>query len=692
MPSGGIAMETMRAGPRTVRCPHRAADLDMNPLSPTTDVGYRPEIDGLRAIAVLLVLVYHFGVLPIGDAGFIGVDVFFVISGYLITSIVLRQLDTGRFTLGGFYAGRIRRLAPAFVVVLLGTLAWGAWALFPAPFVELLRQAAAAQAYLINIYLWRTVNYFGLNAGDIHLLHLWSLAVEEQFYLFFPLALLALHRHARRYLWPALGAALLLSFALNLAFVASKPEATFYLLPTRAWELLAGAVVAGLVRRQGALDTRWREALLAAGLALLVVALAIYRKDFRFPGSYALLPVLAASLLLYAVGTGSPPRLGRLLSNAPMVYVGRISYPLYLVHWPVHVYARQALGEDYGLGARWQMFALSFVLAALVYHLVEQPVRTRAVLRGTRPMLAAYGAAVVAVFAGFGLVRAADGLPARFAPEVLQMAAYAEDRSPALSACQYEGADAPALRADDPRCRIGAPDAPLTWLVFGDSHAWAAHGVFDAWLRERGEAGVLLYRNSCPPSLGLHVFGDRGRCLGFNEAMLALAEGTPGLDRVFLVSTWLQGWEGRMTPAADRRLDRAGSEAAFDQGFTALVERLSTAGKQVYVWEPLPGAKDNVPLSMARAMQTGRHVDLDLPRTEFETRYRSFFETLARQNGRLHARFAPAELLCDRDRCAALLDGRPVYFDGSHLAHSAAPFWAAALQHTLGPAATDASR
>lgn len=635
---------------------------------------YLPEVDGLRAIAVLLVLFFHFGVFDMGHAGFIGVDIFFVISGYLITSLILRQLELGTFSLAHFYIGRIRRLAPALLVAIVLTVAYGATRLFAEQFIELARQAILAQFYLVNFHFWKEIGYFGQQAADVPLLHLWSLAVEEHFYIFFPLGLLLLHRHARRYLWWGIAGAGLLSFALNLLLVTSKPEFTFYMLPTRAWELLAGALVAGVAthRPPGRLV---REGALVAGLSCIVLALVIHRSTTPFPGTFALLPVAGGALMMLAAGA-APTRLSRLLANGPLVYVGRISYPLYLVHWPVQVFSRQTFGNDYGTPLRWLMLCASIALAAAIYHFVEKPVRRQRILASPRTLLVAYTAGVAGIAATFALVVGTGGLPDRFPAEVQRLADYRNDKSPPLTECEFQGKPLSPITVG---CRLGAPGAPLTWLVYGDSHAWAAHGVFDAWLRQAGKAGVIFYRNSCPPNLGLHILGDRGRCLAFNNEMLSLLEREKGLQNVFLVSTWRQAVERRLSPRQGLELDREQSIAAFDHAFGELVRRLSEDHRIVHVWEPVPGARDNVPLALARAKLEGRTADLSTPRATYEREYEFFFATLQRYRQYIHARFSPAAAVCDGVSCTATVGDVPAYIDNSHISRSPAPFWVDAM-------------
>ena len=384
---------------------HATSDL-------TLSESYRSDIDGLRAVAVLLVLIFHFELITGSHSGFIGVDIFFVISGYLVTSIITRQLQSNSFNLAQFYIGRVRRLSPALLVVLTLVFIAGVWLLFPNDLIELARQIFFSQIYAANFYFWRNFNYFGLGTSNVYLLHMWSLAVEEQFYLFFPLILIAAHRYIRAYYWHFIASLLLVSFLLNIAFVDQKPEATFYLLPTRAWELLVGSITCFLL-------TRWEKpspvdhALGLLGAGLIAVGVGAYTREVVFPGYFALLPVLGAASVILAGRTRSA-LVYRLLALPPLTYIGRISYPLYLVHWPVNVFASRALGEQYGLGMRFAMFALSLLLAALIYHGVEKPIRQRRVFGQNRSLLLKYGFGFVSTIILFFVVKQSAGLPQGF--------------------------------------------------------------------------------------------------------------------------------------------------------------------------------------------------------------------------------------------------------------------------------------
>jgi len=536
----------------------------------------------------------------------------------------------------------------------------------------------ATKFYVANIYFWRNVNYFGLQADSIYLLHTWSLSVEEQFYIFYPLALVLVLKYApRRVFWIVLAAAVV-SFGLNLAFVGTKPEATFYLMPTRAWELLIGALLtwAPLVRR------RWLAHLLGAvGAALVLAAVLGHTADTRFPGVFALLPTLGAASLLLA---GSDPKAWstRLLSTSPMVAIGRISYSLYLVHWPINVFASQELGEGYTFGWRLAMMLLCFVLSALLYRWVETPFRDGALLPRAPQLLKGYGAGLLASVALCVAVIATQGLPQRLPSDVARMGAFANDRPHDRCPESRSAAEAarPAL------CRLGAADRPQEWLVWGDSHAWAAQEAIDLWLKNTGQAGRFAFMHSCPPVWGVHIPRGGTACNTLNNSMMATALKDPQVKKVFLVSTWHQaaGW---LTTSPDRHLNLADSLALFQRQFDATVRELQASGKEVYVWEPLPGARNNVPRSAATALMRGETPRLDFSMAEYRQQTAFFFQALERNRPYIAGSFSPSQVLCQGGgACASVVDGEPVYYDNGHLTRSGSARWAEALASQLsGP-------
>src|ERR1700681_3025434 len=332
-------------------------------------VRYRPDIDGLRAIAVMLVVNFH--AFPEAmPGGFIGVDIFFVISGFLITGIIVRELDQQRFSLLGFYNRRIRRIFPALIVVLGATLVLGWLWMLPVAFAQLSADVFASAAFFSNIALLLQSGYFDVESAKKPLLHLWSLGIEEQFYLFWPLMLMLVAR-LRLSMLVAASVIGIGSFVLNAALIGSNPIATFYLPFTRAWELLAGAVLAcswNEVSQTFAASNRRAS----IGLVLIATAAGVLDTKSAFPGWWALLPVAGAALLLSAPAAWF---CRTLLASRPLVWIGLISYPLYLWHWPLLVFFGIIKFGPLTLVERELILGLSALLAWLTYWLVESPFR-----------------------------------------------------------------------------------------------------------------------------------------------------------------------------------------------------------------------------------------------------------------------------------------------------------------------------
>lgn len=356
---------------------------------------YRPDIDGLRAVAILSVVIFHAFPFRL-PGGFVGVDIFFVISGFLISTIIFRGLQRGDFDFAGFYAHRIKRIFPALIIVLLTCYAFGWFSLLPDEFKQLGKHMAAGAGFIQNLILWQEVGYFDTAAELKPLLHLWSLAVEEQFYLIFPVLIFVVWRIGLNVLTVVLLLGLI-SFGLNIAGVTESPTKAFFMPQTRGWELLAGSVLAYLQFFKRANFSAWvqrwtfhpvlfrhppesarrgevlNSTLSVVGLLLLVAAVFFINKSEPFPGWWALLPVSGTFLLILA----GPEAWGNrvILANKLMVSVGLISYPLYLWHWPLLSFARIIESEIPSREIRIGAVALSFVLAWLTYRLIEKPIR-----------------------------------------------------------------------------------------------------------------------------------------------------------------------------------------------------------------------------------------------------------------------------------------------------------------------------
>jgi len=334
---------------------------------------YRPDIDGLRAIAVLLVLVFH-AFPSLIHGGFVGVDIFFVISGFLISKHIWEDLRADKFSIRTFYARRVRRIFPALSVVLLACLSMGWVILTPGEYEQLGKHIVAGALFLSNIVFWKESGYFD-NATDTKpLLHLWSLGIEEQFYIVWPLFLAFFWRYNKFLAW-ALLVIMGISLGYSMMLVRHDAVADFYSPLTRFWELALGAFLAHLITQKLILTATSRDIISWLGLSLIAIAALIIKNDFLFPGAWALLPTLGAALLIYA---GEGAWLNRnVLSHRLLVWAGLISYPLYLWHWPLLTFARIMESGTPSADVRFFLLVASIILAWLTYQLVERPLRSR---------------------------------------------------------------------------------------------------------------------------------------------------------------------------------------------------------------------------------------------------------------------------------------------------------------------------
>ena len=456
--------------------------------------------------------------------GFVGVDIFFVISGFLITGIIVRELDQQRFSLLGFYVRRIRRIFPALIVVLAVTLVLGWLWMLPTAYAQLSADVFASAAFVSNIALLLQSGYFDIESGKKPLLHLWSLGIEEQFYLFWPLILMLATRLRLRILVVAsvIGIA---SFALNVALIGSDPVATFYLPFTRAWELLAGAALAcGWNQlRQTSAASNWRAAI---GLGLIAVAAGVLDSKSAFPGWWAVLPVAGAALLLSA-----PAAWGcrRLLSSPAMVRIGLISYPLYLWHWPLLVFFAIIKFAPLTLLERGLIVGLSFALAWLTYRFVEIPFRFG---RPIRLRIAALCSGMALVALAGGVIVEGHGFDFRLPPEIRGMTEVRTDSSKwRFHQCLLDLSHEMSF-ADS--C-VDRNRRPLI-LIWGDSTAGALlPGLRKA--QETHDFGIAQFTSSsCVPALNTDVAGVPN-CRAINDKVLALARELKP-DVVLLHSTW----------------------------------------------------------------------------------------------------------------------------------------------------------
>jgi peptidoglycan/LPS O-acetylase OafA/YrhL len=508
---------------------------------------YRPDIEGLRALAVLPVLAFHVGFTAV-PGGFVGVDIFFVISGFLITQLLQRDIEAGRFSLLGFYERRIRRIVPALVAMLLATFAVAMYFDLPSELESLSKSLLAAAASVSNLYFWTKSGYFDTDSAANPLLHTWSLAVEEQLYVVWPLYLYLAHRYLARRLIPLTIAITLISLAASAWGAFQHPTSTFYMPFTRLWELSAGGLIA-LGAVPAMTSSRARETLGALGIALIVASVFLIRSSMPFPGLLAVPPCLGAALVILA-GRDAATLTGKALALKPIAFVGAISYSLYLWHWPLTVFQRRDALLVTGLTTaqtKLVIVAASFIAAIASYKLIEQPFRVRAI-GATRPALLRWAAASLAVVVAIGATcLATDGMPARFKPTELAMFAHLkafEEDSWRPNRCFLYDEQGYKLA---PECVSVDPDR-RNYLLMGDSHAAQFYSSFAQTFAD--VHFLQASASNCFPTLA-HGFTESPECSDVMvQALHHLADNTQ-IDGVILLARWKQ----TMLPALEDTLD-----------------------------------------------------------------------------------------------------------------------------------------
>ncbi len=624
---------------------------------------HRAHIDGLRAVAVLPVVLFHSGA-QIFSGGYVGVDVFFVISGYLITGIIAEEIRDGRFSLAQFYERRIRRIFPALMAVMAVTAVAAVCLLLPDDLLAFSRSLVATVFFVSNVFFWRETGYFDGPAETKPLLHTWSLAVEEQFYIVFPVVLFLVYRYAPRWRNALILIGALGSFALSVWGVRYEPGFTFYMAPTRAWELLAGSMLAlGMVPtlRKGVV----RELAAALGLVLIAVAVFAFTKKTPFPGVAALLPVLGAVLVIHA---GEGTLAGRLLSWRPVVFIGLISYSLYLWHWPIIVFIDYYRIER--IAGWWTVLVVgaSILAAWLSWRFVEQPFRIKS--RITRRGIFAGAIAAMAamtVLGGLGLV--SGGWTQRFSPEVVRLASFSGSYSPRRDECHT--GEGRIIRPED-SCVYGASKT-ADYAIWGDSHAVEVAYAMGEVVGKHGGAIAHLSSSSCPPAQN-YIPPGRPTCSDRNREVLDYLVRDKRIGSVFLIANYAYYMD----------------DPRFTEGFKESVDKLAAAGKRVILIYPLPYPDVDVPSTLARQEAFARHVPVGrVGPTDYERRNARVIAMLDGFDARQVAgRVYPEEALCRPGGCD-LQRGRDVlYFDTNHLSVPGARYLNALFEpflETSGP-------
>lgn len=628
---------------------------------PKESKSYRPDIDGLRSVAVLSVILFHLNK-ALMPGGFVGVDIFFVISGYLITAHIVQDVERGRFSIAGFYGRRIKRIAPAlFVVVALTLLAAKAFML-PEDSVDASRSGVWSLASFANVFFWRyqDTGYFAAQGRDLPLLHLWSLGVEEQFYIIWPVVLMLFYRASRaRGFLVGMIVASALSFALGDLLFSRDPSFVYYMLPTRAGELLIGAIATTAIVRAATdrQSTAVLNALAVVGLVLIVGSLALLTEADVFPGWRAVPPTVGAALLILT-GARRGVFVARLLSVRIMAALGLISYSAYLWHWPLITFYRYGYGQI-RLIAGVVLFITTILCAWLSYRFVEQPARG-STMSFPRLLVRQFlvPAGVIAAFA-LAVIYSDRVFPSLTrTPYRRELAALRADSRPAYAypyVCQRQLVTAADLA--DTACVVGPPSADQpTTLLWGDSNAAHYIGVLGVFGREAGFSFRNIEVGSCPPLRGdLRPFVDARResdCIASEKLI------RPVVDRASTVMISAAYTDEYRDPHGD-----------FLPAIEATVRELANAGKHVVVIGKVPILTD--------FDRRCREKALKFPFLHCATVTAPLAPQVAHANDELRAfaaktpnvtYFDANTYLCPKGVCAsATPDGAMLYYDPSHL-------------------------
>ncbi|NTU67259.1 MAG: acyltransferase [Chlorobiaceae bacterium] len=633
---------------------------------------YRKDIDGLRAVAVLAVVLYHAGI-PGFSGGYVGVDVFFVISGFLITSIILKDIHASRFSVALFYERRIRRIFPALFPVIFCSMVAGGMLFYSDSYRDFGTSMMATTLFTSNILFWKEADYFAASALTKPLLHTWSLSVEEQFYIFFPLLLAAIHRFLKGRYLPVILSLAVLSFLIGVYSTQMFRVAAFYLLPTRAWELLAGSVISlGIIPVPKRMA--WKNLESIIGFGLVLSGIFMYDDLTLFPGVAALAPVAGTTMIIHS-GIDTGGFLHRIFSFRPMVFIGLISYSLYLWHWPILVFVKYTVFRDLTVGEIALMLLAIFIAASASYLFVEQPFRRGKTLPADRKQLFGLALLIMAATTSAGFfIRYQNGMPYRYPEAELKTDSIIQNMSTDPQWLNFDANIREIEKLDNGGVPavIGAENTPRVFVLWGDSHAKSLVTALSESARSFGVSGYdIAIGNVIRPLLGMETNGSpTGTEARFNQSVIDFVKAHPEIKVVILAGYWTAN--RRLSDVSGKYHGAPSTEQLMETGLVRTVDALLALGRQVVLVNDLPILKDDPRRFLYVAFRFNHEPDFSPIAPSFEdyqhtNRYfLTLFDTLAMRPGVKVVRLE--SMLYDKNqRLMVMRQGASLYVDDDHL-------------------------
>ncbi len=613
-------------------------------------MNYRPEIDGLRALAVIPVILFHAG-FTLFSGGYVGVDIFFVISGYLITTIIVDDLENNRFSIVSFYERRARRILPAlfFVMLICIPFAW-LWML-PNQIQDFSQSLVAVSLFISNIQFWRESGYFETEAEEKPLLHTWSLAVEEQYYLLFPIFLILTWRFGKNKVFWMIAVIAAFSLIISEWGVRKNSTANFYLAPFRAWEIFAGSLTAFIIQKKGVIKNNLFSLL---GFSMIIISIFIYDKETPFPSIYTLLPVLGTVLLIFFAEKKT--LVFSLLSNKVVVWIGLISYSAYLWHQPLFAFARIRISTELSATLMIILTVISIILAVFSWRYIERPFRDKVLFSRFK---------IFTLSLSFGFMIISFGLLVHFNPnKFIPNYAWTEILNGNTGLGEKCDAKSGFIKIED--CKTS--DKPIL-AIYGDSYAMHLVDGFSNEFKE-SYGLIQLTKSGCAPLKKIAQKDDRYQdCINFNSKSIEYLKNSKNIEVIVISSRFglLDQHEKILINNKEINEETRKNQAVID-ALSSLINELKESEKSILLFSSTPKPKDL--LKPAECILKARMHSNNFRNCEFvqQDRFKNkglfIFDQIEMEES---LKIDLTKQICSKEKCKPYFDEQPIYGSGSHL-------------------------